>query len=73
MSISNQGHVTQPRMAFSIPEAARVIGISQSKFWNMIREREVKATRLGGRTLITVRELSRLLGTPVPAGPGDAR
>ncbi|MGL5445794.1 MAG: helix-turn-helix domain-containing protein [Rhabdaerophilum sp.] len=71
MNISNQGQVTQPRMAFSIPEAARVIGISQSKFWNMIREKEVKATKLGGRTLITVRELSRLLGvsgSPSPEG-----
>jgi excisionase family DNA binding protein len=71
MSTSNQGYMTQPRMAFSIPEAARVIGISQSNFWSMIREKEVRAIKLGGRTLITARELSRLLGvsgSPNPEG-----
>ncbi|CAN1546949.1 excise, DNA binding domain, excisionase family [Rhabdaerophilaceae bacterium] len=62
----------EERLAYGVKEAARTIGVSQSKFWDMIRKKEVKATRLGGRTLITVRELSRLLGTPVPVGPGGA-
>jgi excisionase family DNA binding protein len=60
------------RLAYGVKDAAEKIGISASKLWAMIANREISCVRLGGRTLITVRELSRLLGTPVPSSPGDA-
>ena len=52
------------RRAFSIPEAAEALGISKSGLWALIRIGKVVPVRIGGRTLVTVVELDRLLGTP---------
>jgi hypothetical protein len=48
-------------MAHDIPTAATIMGIGVSKLWGLIREGEVRPVRLGKRTLISVREIERVL------------
>ena len=49
-------------LAYSVPDAARLIGMGVSKVWEMISSGEIRSVRLGRRTVITRRELERLLG-----------
>jgi excisionase family DNA binding protein len=47
-------------LAYAVPEAAKVLGVSQSFLWLRISSGDVKATRLGRRTLVSRVELERL-------------
>tara|TARA_R110000868_G_scaffold70726_4_gene207610 strand:- start:1825 stop:2067 length:243 start_codon:yes stop_codon:yes gene_type:complete len=48
-------------LAYDITTAATVLGIGVTKLWGLIREGEIRPVRLGKRTLITVREIERVL------------
>ena len=50
-------------LAHPVHTAAQLLGIGPSKTWALIREGKIRATRLGRRTLITAREIERLLET----------
>lgn len=54
--MANEGDT---RLALPVREAARRLSISESGAWNLIRRGELRATRIGGRTLLAVRELER--------------
>lgn len=43
----------------SVSHASQWLGIGQTKMWALIRDGEVKAVRLGSRTLIPIVELHR--------------
>ncbi len=43
----------------SVPDSAIWLGIDQTKTWALIRDGEIKAVRLGSRTLIPLEELQR--------------
>ena len=43
-----------PRIAVSPPEAARMLGISKPKLYEVMRQEGFPAFKLGGRTLISV-------------------
>ena len=45
----------------SIKEFCRMVGISRSKAFLIIRQREVSVVRLGRKTLITVESIEQLL------------
>ena len=45
---------------FSIKEAAEHLRISESYIWKLIREKKLRALKIGGRTIITGAELFRL-------------
>lgn len=52
---------SSPRLAFSVQEAAAALGLSTSSIWKWISLGQLQATKIGGRTLITVEELDRVL------------
>jgi len=49
------------RLAFSVHEAAAALGLSASSIWKWISLGQLRAIRLGGRTVITAEELNRVL------------
>jgi len=56
---SKQGwaEVTPPRIALSIQEAAKMLGISRPHFYPLIREGKVRTVKNGRRTLVSVQSL----------------
>jgi excisionase family DNA binding protein len=56
-----QALALQRRLALSIDEAAAARGLSASSIWKWIALGQLRAVKLGGRTLITVEEVNRVL------------
>lgn len=54
--------LTDP-ICLSPSEAAKAIGISKSTLFNLLARGEIKAKKLGSRTLITAAELNRYVET----------
>lgn len=53
------------KLAYTVGESAKALGLSPATVWSMIKEREVSAIKLRGRTLISRTELERVLaGAP---------
>ncbi len=50
-------------LAYPVHTAAQLLGIGPSKTWALIAEGKIRATRLGRRTLITAKEIERVLET----------
>jgi excisionase family DNA binding protein len=50
-----------PRLAFSIDEAAAALGMSPATLWRWIGEGWLRSVKRGGRRLIPISELERLL------------
>jgi excisionase family DNA binding protein len=53
------------RAALKRLEACRVIGISPSTLDRRIRERAIRATKVGGVVLVPVDEIERIIGAPL--------
>lgn len=53
------------RLAFSVHEAAAALGLSASSIWKWISLGQLRAIKVGGRTLITADELNRVLKTGI--------
>lgn len=51
----------EQRLAYRVPVAARLIGISKSKMWAMISEKKIVARKIGGSTIILHSDLQSLL------------
>ena len=49
------------KLAYTVDEAAQAIGVSTTTVWTMIREGEVMAKKVRGRTLVPRDELQRVL------------
>jgi excisionase family DNA binding protein len=49
------------RLAYSVPDAAKAIGVSKSTFWRLIAGGEVHTFKLGARTLVRAEELHALI------------
>jgi len=45
----------------SVKKAAEIIGVSVTTIWNWIASGRLKAVKVGGRRLIAIREVSRVL------------
>lgn len=57
-----------------VPEAGRVLGVSESTIWRMIRRGALPSIRKGGRRLVPRRALegtTRQAAEPVPAFTAD--
>jgi len=50
------------RLAVSVAEAAKMLGLSQRGIWNLIKSGELPTVRLGHRVLISVAMLRRMFG-----------
>jgi excisionase family DNA binding protein len=55
------------RLTLSVPEAAKVLGIATSTAWERARSGELPTIRFGGRVLVPVVGLAKLVGCE----PGD--
>ena len=49
------------RLAWSVDEAAELIGISRRKMFDLVRYKEVRSIKVGGRRLIRHVDLERYL------------
>lgn len=49
--------------AWRVPEACRLMGISKTTLYELIKRGEVRVKKLGRVTLVTDAEISRVLGT----------
>jgi excisionase family DNA binding protein len=61
-----------PRLAMSVPDAARAVGRSRSRMFKLLRSGAIRARKDGGSTLIELSELSRWLSS-LPERADDAR
>lgn len=59
-------------LAYSVPDAARAIGISPSTMWLMVKDGKVTTFKLGHRTLITADELRALISRAQDNQPNPA-
>jgi excisionase family DNA binding protein len=44
-------------LAYSVPDAAKSIGVNQRTVWRLLRDKEMLSFKLGARTLIRADEL----------------
>ena len=51
----------EPRLTYSVDEAARALGIGRSLTWRLIRSGRLPTVKIGRRTLIRRSEVERLL------------
>ncbi len=67
----------QPRLTYTVPEVAELLGISRSSAYECVRRGEIPALTLGRRVVIAKAAIDVLLGTATsdPGAPlvGDAR
>ncbi|WP_082559200.1 helix-turn-helix domain-containing protein [Methylobacterium sp. Leaf94] len=61
--------VNDPALAYRVPEAARMIGISASTMWAMIARAEIPAKKIGGSTVVLRRDLEALVEAAPSARP----
>ncbi|HYC66587.1 helix-turn-helix domain-containing protein [Brevundimonas sp.] len=57
------------KLAYTVEEAGRAIGVSRSTVFDMIRMGEVSAKKLRGRTVIARAELQRIVSEAPDARP----
>jgi excisionase family DNA binding protein len=50
------------RFVISVPEAAEMLGISARLAYDLVARGELQALRLGGRIVVLLRPLERMLG-----------
>lgn len=53
------------KLAYSVHEAAAALGLSASSIWKWISLGQLRAVRVGGRTLIPADEINRVLETGI--------
>lgn len=58
---SRNGTAASDKLAYTVEEAGRAIGVSRSTVFDMIRMGELFAKKLRGRTVIIRTELQRVL------------
>ena len=49
------------KLAYSVPEASEAIGVCERTLWNLIRDGEIKATRIRRRVVIEADQLQGML------------
>ena len=69
MAIKNElAHGNQERLCLSVPEAAKVLGISRGLAYELARSGRLPALRFGRRLLISRAALERMLNETQDAG-----
>jgi len=59
--VKAQKNPTLQPLAYSVPEAAEMIGIGVSKMYILMRDEKLRAIKIGRRTLIPLAELERVI------------
>jgi len=60
---------TSKKLAWTIKEAAQVLGVHPNTLYRLVWRGELRAARVGARLLIAKSELERLLGAPMDEPP----
>ena len=63
-------HIAHPQitpLALRIDEACRFIGLGRTRLYSLIKEGKIRPVKIGGRTLIPVAELKRLVAAAMAA------
>jgi excisionase family DNA binding protein len=55
------------KLAYSIAEVCEALTISRPTFYRLVRDGELRAIKIAGRTVVTADELDRFLGSREPA------
>jgi len=50
-----------PKLALRIPEACAAVGLGRSKLYELINDGTIKTSLIGGRRVVPVQELERLI------------
>jgi excisionase family DNA binding protein len=58
----------QIQSAIPVPEACERIGVSRSKFYELLNRREIESVKVGRRRLVRVADLERWLAS-LPSQP----
>jgi excisionase family DNA binding protein len=51
------------KIAFSVSEAARILGVSENHVYDLVSEGEIRGVRIGRKLIITRNEIGRIVGT----------
>src|SRR5579863_7110264 len=66
-SLTAMGHQgTTERLRVTVPEAARIIGVSRTRLYKHIKSGAIRVTKDGGRTLFTMSDLRKLVPQTEP-------
>lgn len=52
-------------LAYPIPQAAYRIGIGRTKFFHLLRSGQIASIKIGGKMLVTEKELRRFIASRV--------
>lgn len=63
--------MTPDRRTYTVPEAARALGLSRSSGYDAARRGDLPTIRIGHRILVSRAALDRLLDGSAPAAPQD--
>ena len=61
VSTTTRGTKGIERQTYSVPEAANILGVHKETLYNAIKRGEIKAIRIGRRTVISQAQLDALL------------
>jgi len=59
--VDKSEHTTPAPIAYSVPDAAKAIGVSKNAIWEMLRLGELRRVKLGARTLVRHDDLRALI------------
>jgi excisionase family DNA binding protein len=59
------GSLQMPPICVTVPEACRLLGVSRSTVWSLIRSGRIRVARVGRRTLPLYRSLEALVGLEI--------
>ena len=70
--VASDRHLVAEPIAVRVPDAARLIGLSRSRLYELMKRGEVEYVKVGGATLIPYEALREFIARqPRPALAGD--
>ena len=66
MSANTAQTLNDGASGLTVTEAARRLAVSESHFWKMIRDGEIRAIKFGRRTIVPMSEILRILNGGAP-------
>lgn len=57
---------TGPKLAYSVPNAAKALDISRSTMWQLVADGKIETFKLGSRTLIDAEDLGAFVKSIKP-------
>jgi excisionase family DNA binding protein len=61
LSHDHSGGPQSDALAYSVPDAGRMVGLSRTTMWRLIASGELKTFKIGGRTLIAREDFQALV------------